>query len=376
MHYLILSLCLAFIITLLGIPVVIKIANDKKLFDEPDERKQHKEIIPALGGIAIFAGFIVSLLMCVPEAAQEIIYIKYFAAAATVIFFVGLQDDIVPLSASKKFIGQIIAAAIVMQFGNIYIDNMHGFFGVYEISKLASVFLTLFAFIVITNAFNLIDGVDGLAAGIGIVTTLVFSIYFYFAEQMMYSVMAIATCGALCAFLIYNYAPAKIFMGDTGSLLLGLLNSILVIKFISVAGTEGKFFSLHAAPAIGFAILMVPLFDTLRVFSVRILNRKSPFSADRIHIHHYLLDLGFTHRAVMLTCVTATLGFIGIAYFLRALNTTILITILISIALLLKSIVYYFRQKAKNAKKIVENTGNVKGTSKIYSILHEPVDVN
>ena len=376
MHYLILSSALAFIITFLGIPVIIKVAKDKKLFDEPDERKLHTEIIPALGGVGIFAGFIVSLLLCVPEFAKDIIYIKYFAAAATIIFFVGLKDDIMALPAGKKFIGQLLAAGIVMQFGNVYINNMYGFLGVYEISKLASVFLTLFAFIVITNAFNLIDGVDGLAASLGIITTLAFGIYFYFAEQMVFSVMAIAACGALSAFLIYNYAPAKIFMGDTGSLLLGLLNSILVIKFISVAGVEGNTFSLHASPAIGFAILMVPLFDTLRVFSVRILNRKSPFSADRIHIHHYLLDLGFTHRSIMLTCVTTTLGFIAVAYFLRELNTTLLITILIGIALFLKSVVYYFRQKAKKTKKTKENTNTIKGTSKIYSIIQEPVDVN
>ena len=376
MHYLILSSALAFIITFLCIPVIIEIANKKQLFDEPDERKLHTEIIPALGGIGIFAGFIVSLLLCTPEFAKGIIYLKYFAAAATIIFFVGLKDDIMALPAGKKFIGQIIAAAIVMEFGNIYIDNMYGFLGVYEISKLASVFLTLFAFIVITNAFNLIDGVDGLAASLGIITTLVFGIYFYFADQMLFSVMATAACGALLAFLIYNYSPAKIFMGDTGSLLLGLLNSILVIKFISVAGVEGQQYSLHASPAIGFAILMVPLFDTLRVFSVRILNRKSPFSADRIHIHHYLLDLGFTHRSVMLTCVTATLGFIAVAYFLRDLNTTLLITVLISIALCLKSVVYFFRQKAKKAKKKITKTNVNTGTSKIYSILQEPVDVN
>ena len=376
MHLLIVSTVLAFIITLLSIPIIIEIAKSKKLFDEPDERKLHKEIIPALGGIGIFAGFIVSLLLCVPDYAKDLGYIKYFAASAIVIFFVGLKDDIVELPAGKKFIGQLIAAGIVMQFGNIYISNMHGFLGVTEISKVASVFLTLFAFIVITNAFNLIDGVDGLAASLGIVTTLVFGIYFYWAQEMLFSIMATATCGALIAFLIYNYAPAKIFMGDTGSLLLGLLNSILVIKFISVAGVEGNTWSLHASPAIGFAILMVPLFDTLRVFSVRIINRKSPFSADRIHIHHYLLDLGFTHRSIMITCVTATLGFIAVAYFLRELNTTLLITILICIALFLKSVVYYFRQKVKNEKKSEETTNNMKGTSKIYSIMHEPVDVN
>jgi UDP-GlcNAc:undecaprenyl-phosphate/decaprenyl-phosphate GlcNAc-1-phosphate transferase len=254
---------------------------------------------------------------------------------------------------------------------------MYGFLGVTEISTLTSVFLTLFAFVVITNAFNLIDGVDGLAASLGIVTTLAFSIYFFVANEMVYAVMATATCGALLAFLIYNYAPAKIFMGDTGSLLLGLVNSILVIKFITVAGgTTGNSFSMPAAPAIGFAILIVPLFDTLRVFSVRIINRKSPFSADRIHIHHYLLDLGFTHRGIVLTLVSTTLAFIGVAYLCKDLNTTLAFTIIILMALALKSVVYFFRQRAKKAKKSIVQTSTNTTTKKIYSILQEPVDAN
>ncbi len=376
MHYLILSSVLAFIITLLSIPVIIDVAKKKHLFDEPDERKLHTEIIPALGGVGIFAGFIVSMLLCIPEFANDLLYVKYFAAAATIIFFVGLKDDIVETPAGKKFLGQVAAAAIVMFFCNIYIGNMYGFLGVYEISKLASVFLTLFAFVVITNAFNLIDGVDGLAASLGIVTTFIFAIYFYTASEMVYAVMATATCGALLAFLIYNYAPAKIFMGDTGSLLLGLVNSILVIKFITVAGTPGNTFSLPAAPAIGFAILIVPLFDTLRVFSVRIINRKSPFSADRIHIHHYLIDLGFSHTKIMLTCVATTIGFIGLAYLLKDLNTTLVFAIIVSVALFLKSIVYYFRQKAKKAKKNIVQTSTNTTTKKIYSILQEPMDAN
>jgi UDP-GlcNAc:undecaprenyl-phosphate/decaprenyl-phosphate GlcNAc-1-phosphate transferase len=376
MHYLILSSVLAFIITLLCIPVILDVAKKKHLFDEPDERKLHTEIIPALGGIGIFAGFIVSMLLCIPEFATDLLYVKYFAAAATIIFFVGLKDDVVETQAGKKFLGQVAAAVIVMQFGNIYISNMYGFLGVTEITKIASIFLTLFAFVVITNAFNLIDGVDGLAASLSIVTTLVFAIYFYMASEMVYAVMATATCGALLAFLIYNYAPAKIFMGDTGSLLLGLVNSILVIKFITVAGASGNTFSMPAAPAIGFAILIVPLFDTLRVFSVRIINRKSPFSADRIHIHHYLLDFGFTHRGIVLTLVSTTLAFIGVAYFCRNLNTTLVFGIIIAMALALKTLVYFFRQKAKKIKKNIAQTNTNTTSKKIYSILQEPVDAN
>ncbi len=332
-----------------------------------------KKIIITLYVLTSFA--LISMAQdCVPDFAVGLNSVKYFAVAAIIIFFLGLKDDLTDISAFKKLAGQIIAAGIVIRFGNIYISNMHGFLDIYEIPYFASVFLSMFAFIVITNAFNLIDGVDGLASSLGIVTSLTFAIYFYIANEMLFSIMAISLTGSLIAYLIYNYSPAKIFMGDTGSLLLGLINSILVIKFIEVAGVPGNTFSFSSAPAIGFAILIVPLFDTLRVFSVRIINRKSPFSADRIHIHHYLLDLGFSHNSITLICVTTTLFFIGEAFLLRNLNTTLLISILISTAILLKSIVYYNRKKSQKNKKS-QKVINSK-SKKIFSLLKEPLEVN
>ncbi len=291
MDNILLSAGLAFLITFFAIPVIIQVAKDKKLFDEPDERKVHKNVIPTLGGLGIFAGFIIATLMGVPAAITS--ELQYFAAATTVIFFLGIKDDILVLSASKKFIGQLIAAGIIIKFGGIQLDNMHGFLGIYEIPRVASIIISLFTIIVITNSFNLIDGVDGLAGSLGLLTTLVFGTYFFYAGQLTYSVMAFALAGSTIGFLIYNFSPAKIFMGDTGSLLLGLVNSILVIKFINVAGNPVSNFPIAAAPAIGFSILMIPLFDTLRVFGLRILDRRSPFSPDRTHVHHFLLDLGF-----------------------------------------------------------------------------------
>jgi UDP-GlcNAc:undecaprenyl-phosphate/decaprenyl-phosphate GlcNAc-1-phosphate transferase len=375
MQYIILSAILAFIITFFAIPIIIGIAKSKKLFDEPDERKVHKDVIPTIGGVGIFAGFIVAMLMCVPEIATDANKLKYFAAASIVIFFLGLKDDLVILSATKKFIGQIIAASIIMRFGNIYLNDMHGFLGVNQIPHFASIFLTLFTIIVITNSFNLIDGVDGLAGSLGLLTSIVFGIYFYFANEYTYAVMALSLSGAIVGFLIYNYSPAKIFMGDTGSLLLGLVNSILVIKFINVAGTTGNTFSFHAAPALGFAVLMIPLFDTMRVFGLRILNRRSPFSPDRIHVHHYLLDLGFSHRQITITCVITSLFFIVVAYFGKNLDTTLLIGILLTMAFSLIGVIYYFRQKAKAPLKKSIAAEETVTTHKVYGYAQEPLSV-
>lgn len=372
MDNILLSAALAFLITFFAIPVIIQVAKDKKLFDEPDERKVHKTVIPTLGGLGIFAGFIIATLMGVPSTVTS--ELQYFAAAATVIFFLGIKDDILVLSASKKFIGQLIAAGIIIKFGGIQINNMHGFLGIHEIPHIASIVLSIFTIIVITNSFNLIDGVDGLAGSLGLLTTLVFGAYFYYAGQLTYSVMAFALAGSIIGFLLYNFSPAKIFMGDTGSLLLGLINSILVIKFINVAGNPVSNLPIAAAPAIGFSILMIPLFDTLRVFGLRILDRRSPFSPDRTHVHHFLLDLGFSHRMVTITCVLVNIAFIAMAFFLRGLGTTAVIGVLLVSAFIFIGIIYYSRPRTKQLiKENLSNTEVIK-SHKILKLASEPVE--
>ena len=373
MDNILLSAALAFLITFFAIPIIIQVAKDKKLFDEPDERKVHKTVIPTLGGLGIFAGFIIATLMGVPTGITS--ELQYFAAAATVIFFLGLKDDILVLSASKKFIGQLVAAGIIIKFGGIQITNMHGILGIYEIPHIASIILTIFTIIVITNSFNLIDGVDGLAGSLGVLTTLVFGLYFYFAGQLAYAVMAFALSGSIIAFLIYNFSPAKIFMGDTGSLLLGLINSILVIKFINVAGNPAAPLPLEAAPAIGVAILMIPLFDTLRVFTLRIIDRRSPFSPDRTHVHHFLLDIGFNHRMITFTCVAANIVFIAMAYFLRNLGTTAVLGILLASAFSFIGVIYYSRPKAKSKTQKSNTVSNpILSSHKIFSLAPESVE--
>ena len=374
MEYILLSAALAFLITFFAIPVIIQVAKDKKLFDEPDERKVHKNVIPTLGGLGIFAGFIIATLMGVPSGITS--ELQYFAAASTVIFFLGIKDDILVLSASKKFIGQLIAAGIIIKFGGVQITNMHGFLGVYGIPHIASIVLSILTIVVITNSFNLIDGVDGLAGSLGLLTTLVFGVYFFYAGQLTYAVMALALAGSIFGFLIYNFSPAKIFMGDTGSLLLGLINSILVIKFINVAGNPASNLPLESAPAIGFSILMIPLFDTLRVFGLRILDRRSPFSPDRTHVHHFLLDLGLSHRMITVTCVSTNMAFIALAFFLRHMGTTTILGILLLSAFAFIGVIYYSRPRhKKTAAQKMGGTGMIK-SHKILSLASEIVEAD
>ncbi|HRP31762.1 MAG TPA: MraY family glycosyltransferase [Agriterribacter sp.] len=338
MEVILLATILAFVITFTAIPVIINVSDIKKLYDVPNARKIHAKPIPSLGGLGIFAGFIISCLITISLSNTP--GFQYYFAAALVIFFLGLKDDILILTPMKKIIGQMIAAFIIIYKGGIVIQSMHGFLGVHELPEIISLILTYLTVIVIINSFNLIDGVDGLAAGLGIFTTLVFGIYFYFAGLPPYAALAFAMCGSLLAFLIFNRSPARIFMGDTGSLLIGLVNAILVIKFINIAGSPAAKIPLQSSPAIAISILIIPLFDTLRVFAIRIFNRRSPFSPDRNHIHHILLDRGMSHKAISLALLGVNMVFVALAYSIRFLNINLLVPIIVILAFGSFSFVY------------------------------------
>jgi len=345
MDKILLGTAIAFIIAFAAIPVIIQVSDAKKLFDIPDERKVHLSPIPSLGGLGIFAGFIMACLFTIGiDTAPEF---QFFFAASLVIFFLGLKDDILVISPLKKFIGQLIAAFLIIFKGGIMIKSMHGLMGVHELPEVLSITMTYFTVIVVINSFNLIDGVDGLAGSLSLMSCLAFGIYFYYTGHLPYAAMAFAMSGSLLGFLIFNHSPARIFMGDTGSLMVGLVNAILAIHFINVAIDPESSFPIHSSPAMGIAILMVPLFDTLRVFSLRILNRRSPFSPDRNHVHHLLLDRGFSHSAVTYICIGVNLFFIIFAFVFRGWDTSVLLLTMFGIACVAFAYLYFTTTKSR-----------------------------
>ncbi len=338
-----LSLSISFTITFLAIPVIINVAEMKKLFDMPDARKIHQVAITPLGGIGIFAGFVFGCLLTINfKYSSEF---QYFIAASMVIFFLGLKDDILVLSPIKKFIGQVLAAFLIIYYGRIQIRSMHGFFGIHELPEMFSLLITYFSVIVIINSFNLIDGVDGLAGTLGLMSSALFGVYFMSAGMEPYYVLAFSLCGSLLAFLIFNFQPAKIFMGDTGSLLIGVVNAILVLKFIDPGEGPLSINPIISSPAIGFTILMMPLLDTLRVFAIRIFKRRSPFSPDRNHIHHLLLDRGLSHRTITLLLVAVNVSMVIFVYLARSLGCTILILSVIALFFTFIAVAYYSRPR-------------------------------
>lgn len=369
-----LTASVSFIITFLGVPIVMQIAESKKLYDIPDERKLHNRPIASLGGVGIFAGFTLAALLSIQgQGSSELQSFFAYFAAAFVIFFLGLKDDLMILSASKKFIGQILAASILIHLGDIRLDSMYGLFGMEKLPEAFGLALSYLTIIVIINSFNLIDGIDGLAASLGILTMLVFGTYFFAINHQAYALMAFAMAGSLAAFLIFNHHPAKIFMGDSGSLMIGLINSILVIKFINVAHDPFVAIPVNASVAIGFSVLIVPLLDTLRVFSIRILNGKSPFTPDRNHVHHLLLDRGLGHAAVTLTCVGINIGFILMAWVGRSLGTTVLLSIMLVIAFAGIGALYYYRRTHRHMiiSRRTDGVTELKTSSKVVTLTHE-----
>ena len=307
-------------------PLIITFTRKKKLLDAPGGRKIHKGFIPSFGGIAIFIGFIASMLMW--SSLEQLSSLRFVYVGILLIVFTGIRDDFLPMMARSKLIWQITAAATVVFFADIRLTSFHGLFWVEEIPIWVGYPLSIFTIIVITNAFNLIDGINGLAGTICIIVLTTFGIWFYLIEQQAYALLIAGLAGAVLAFLKYNYTPAQIFMGDTGSLLLGFIIAIIAIKFIEMNAALPFRHEYKFTGRVGFAIAAViyPLFDTLRVFVLRILQKRSPFSPDKSHIHHLVLRLGFSHVKATLLLSVFNLLIIIITVLLRNYGNAVSLT--------------------------------------------------
>ena len=300
-----LSFLWAFMISVFAIPSIVRVAHVKNLLDEPNFRTVHASLTPRLGGLAIFAGFMsaITIFGDINHSIQRVL------AGCMVLFFIGLKDDIISISVFKKFFVQVLATGIIMFIGDIRITSFQGFLGIHELEDGISYGITFLVVVGITNAINLIDGLDGLAGSIIMIITLVFGYYFYIstsAEFHPYAKLAICLVGGIVGFLRYNMHKAIIFMGDTGSLVCGFLVAVLAIQFIEMR-------SVPAAPSLAVATLIIPVFDTARVFAVRILRGLSPFSPDKNHIHHILMRMGLNQLQTVLVLVVCNIVAVVIA---------------------------------------------------------------
>jgi len=342
-----LSLLLCFvsavIICLFSIPSIIKLAIEKRLATPPCSRSAHQVDTPSFGGVAIFMAFLFNVLLWVDLNTLDEPF-QYIIFALAALFFIGMKDDLLVISPRKKFAAQFLAAAVVVVFGNIRIDDLQGVFGLGALPEWAAIGFSITFFVFVINAYNLIDGIDGLAGGLGMITSLFLSIFFIQMHEMAYGVMTLALAGALLGFLRFNFSPRKkIFMGDTGSMLVGFLLALFITKFLSFSPESFySSFGFYNSPAVAVCLLIVPIFDTLRVFTVRLLNGKSPFFPDKNHIHHYLLSKQMSHAQASAVLYAANIFAILISMaFLHDLNITILFVLFIG--LLLVSSIFNYR---------------------------------
>ncbi|TGN27130.1 glycosyltransferase family 4 protein [Empedobacter tilapiae] len=337
----------ALIITLISIPKIIRISYKKQLMDVPGERSSHVNKVPTLGGVALFFGIVVSTSIFATDLGVNY---SFFLSAITILFFIGLMDDLLVVAPDKKLYGQIVSTIFIIFGSGIMINSFSGLFGVYQIPYLLGVVLTTFVFIVLINAYNLIDGIDGLATGVGIVISSCFVYIFYRIFDYGIGILAISTIAVLLGFGRYNLSKKfKIFMGDTGSMVIGFILTFMAIRFLYIS--ENSNLGLKTAPVLLLFIFVIPIVDTLYVFTIRIFRGRSPFSADKNHLHHQFLKLGFNHIKTSIILVIINIFFIIVGYYFRniEINKLFLIFIVLSISfvLSLRYIVIF-----KNNKKI------------------------
>jgi UDP-GlcNAc:undecaprenyl-phosphate/decaprenyl-phosphate GlcNAc-1-phosphate transferase len=337
------------------IPSILHVARARHLYDDIGHfRKQHDHGIPRLGGVAIFVGFAMAALIC--SMVDNKFPVGYILTAAIVLFIMGLKDDLSGVNPSTKLIVQIMAGLILVIWGDVRLTSMYGVLGIYDLPYIISCILSVLVIIMIINAFNLIDGIDGLAGVTGIVTHVSFAALFIYTNQYHLALISVIMVGAIAGFLRFNLNPAKIFMGDTGSLFIGLISVIMAIEFI-----EGNKFStagsplIYSAPALTVAILIGPIFDTLRIFFVRIINGVPPFTADRNHIHHRMLRLGYTH--IQTTFILAAINILSvvITLFFTNLGNYTLILMIFLISMLFNWIVTFMIRSKEREQVALRN---------------------
>jgi UDP-N-acetylmuramyl pentapeptide phosphotransferase/UDP-N-acetylglucosamine-1-phosphate transferase len=343
---------------LIATPSLIKVAKLKHLVDEPgDARKLHRRSVPTIGGIMIFAGTIIGYCLWFPskegwllgdnyypiDALNEF---KYLVACMFILFFLGLKDDIIGVSPAKKLLVHLLVGYILVYVADIRITQFWGLFGVDHLPYWMSITLSMFVYVVIVNAINLIDGVDGLAAGFGFIASIAFSYWFFKTGDQPLALLASGLAGALLGFLIYNFQPAKLFMGDSGSLIIGLVLFVLAVKLIEFPVRRMLVYMEPVPkPVLARAILAYPLIDTLRVFILRALRGRSPFSADKNHIHHKLLALGLSHRQTCFVLYGFSVAIILLTFKSPSYSPNLSFIIIMSIALVSLNSVFLFKNK-------------------------------
>ncbi|NOT74796.1 MAG: undecaprenyl/decaprenyl-phosphate alpha-N-acetylglucosaminyl 1-phosphate transferase [Cyclobacteriaceae bacterium] len=340
---------IAFLISFLLFPVFIKIFKQLKWYDSPGTHKIHSDFVPSMGGVSILAGASFALLIGLPL--QQWITLKYFFISVALMFLIGLRDDVLALSPRQKLFSQFLPVFVLVFLDRVILNSFYDLIPDSQLPLPLAYFITLFTVIIITNAYNLIDGIDGLAGTIGFLGMLFFGVWFYLAGYTSLSIISLCFGGALLAFLFFNWQPSSIFMGDTGALTVGLVLSYFAIRFINYNFLlpEGHLVKFNASISTAICVLIIPIFDTLRVIILRLRIMQSPFHADRNHLHHRLLAFGLSHASAVKWIAGINLSFIIIALLLKSQPDWVLLPIAVLICLIISFVLKRKQQTILNS---------------------------
>ena len=349
---------IAFAIGQFLMPYIVQMAKKKELVVKPNRRTSHEGGIPNIGGINIFSSFILSYLIF--STVEIDFQHRIIIAGMFFILLIGFFDDMIELPPRKKLLGELIAGFILIVVADVRLTSLHGFLGIEEIAWWISYPLSFFVYLLIVNGLNFIDGVDGLASGLGVLICTFFGVYFDLINMTSLSMMSFALVGALLIFFIYNVfgSKSKIIMGDSGALVLGYIVYLFVVRFCEINAYEAAAinpaFVMQSAPIVAICVLAIPLIDTLRVVITRVKKRLPIFSADKNHVHHLLLSTGLKHKEVTFILLFVNLFFIGLGILLRNVKIEIAFLVVVICALVLT--VSMWRAADKYRKKREELT--------------------
>ena len=363
--------CGAYILTFFTIPKIIGLVENKKLMDEPNNRSSHQKKTPTLGGVSFFYTLIFTLFFL--KYWDQEYEAMYFIPGLTILLIIGLKDDLLVLSPYTKLAAQVCAVGFLLMNNDLIIHSLNGFLSIDEIPLYLYYPIAGFLMLTIINAYNLIDGIDGLAAIVGIVILIMYTTIFYITGHYFYALLCLSLNGSLMAFLAFNLSSTrKIFMGDTGSLIVGFIIGILTIRFLSLTpeNYQDLPFLLENAPLIAISILIVPLFDTARVFTIRVTNKKSPFSPDRNHTHHILIDsFNLSHKQESFVLGGFNLVFVILMIILGSASANFYLVLFLILTVVALAYLFYrfdysfanikrkilFKRKVENIRKGMKN---------------------
>ena len=367
-EHIILPALLAFLGTLWIHPKVLKIAILKNIVDNPDARKLQRNPVPVLGGVAVFFGIVIGLSSskAIFDSANTFMLIS----AMVIMLYIGTTDDIISLSPGIRFLVEIIVIAWLMYASKSSINCFWGLWGIGTISSWASYALTIFAAVGIINAINLIDGVNGLSSGFCFMSSVLFAIFFHMTGNQVMTTLAISAAGAIVPFFLHNVfgQSSKMFIGDGGTLVIGTMMAMFVMSILSINTGSIKL----VADGMGLipftlSVLSIPVFDTLRVMSTRILHKKSPFHPDKTHLHHMFIDLGFSHIGTTISILSLNFLIVVVWFASYKLGASIdaQLYIVVALSILATFALYMYAQR-----QIVKDSKGLGCFKKVAKALH------